>query len=102
MTCEIYPPIAEVLKLLETRPPLMIPTKFAPHPNTKSTNIEHKNNLLAINFHQWDRCGCFSEIKNSIPGFAADNAHLRSASQSKVVSRPCHHVHECRKVNITY
>jgi len=30
----------EVLKLFETRPLLTIPTKFAPHPNTKSTNIE--------------------------------------------------------------
>jgi len=62
-----------------------MPTKFAPHPNTKSTNIERKNNLLAINFHQWDGCGCFLEIKSSIPGLAAGNAHLRSASQSKVV-----------------
>jgi len=57
---------------------------------------------LAINFHQWDGYGCFLEIKSSIPGFKADNAHLRSASQSKIVSRSCLHVHECRKVNITY
>jgi len=62
-----------------------MPTKFTPHPNTKSTNIERKNNLWAINFHQCDGCGCFLEIKISIPGFGADNAHLRSASQSKVV-----------------
>jgi len=62
-----------------------MPTDFAAHPNTKSTNIEHKNNLLAINFHQWDGCGCFLEIKSSIPGFEGDNAHLGSASQSKVV-----------------
>jgi len=52
-----------------------MPTKFAAHPNTKSTNIERKNNLLAINFHQWGGCGCFSEIKSFIPGFAADDAH---------------------------
>jgi len=59
-------------------------TKFAPHPVTISTNNEHNNNLFAISFHQWEGCSCFLETKSLILGFAADNAHLRSDSQSSL------------------